>query len=133
MQTVGIGSAGRRYTGVRNLSLTDNIGCCGMDCGACEARKATAANDTEALARIASSLESEDENPFILPSKVKCTGCLVPGVKSLSCCECRIRQCAMENNIPHCGFCEEFPCELGGPEWEAIPEYKHNLETLKSR
>ena len=96
MQTVGIGSAGRRYTGVRNLSLTDNIGCCGMDCGACEARKATAANDTEALARIASSLESEDENPFILPSKVKCTGCLVPGVKSLSCCECRIRQCAMK-------------------------------------
>ena len=66
------------------MSLTDNIGCCGMDCGACEARKATAANDTEALARIASSLESEDENPFILPSKVKCTGCLAPGVKSLS-------------------------------------------------
>ena len=37
------------------------------------------------------------------------------------------------NQIPHCGFCPEFPCELGSAVWEAVPEYKHNLEVLRSR
>jgi hypothetical protein len=39
----------------------------------------------------------------------------------------------MENHVPSCAFCDEFPCELGGEVWEASPEYKHNLEALKSR
>ncbi len=108
------------------------MGCCGMDCDNCEARKATLRKDIKALARIASEQGSRGDS-FILPSRVKCTGCLAAGEKSVTCNECRIRLCAMENNIPHCGFCEEFPCDLGNEVWEAVPEYKHNLEVLKSR
>ena len=44
-----------------------------------------------------------------------------------------IRECALASRIPHCGFCPDFPCELGNPVWEAVPEYKHNLEVLRSR
>ena len=90
-----------------------NTGCCGMDCDGCEARRATVRRDNEALAKIAAHLESAGQGSFILPSRLRCTGC--------------------ENQIPHCGFCPEFPCELGSAVWEAVPEYKHNLEVLRSR
>ena len=113
--------------------MTSNIGCCGMDCDSCEARRATARNDAETLAKLAAHQERQGYGSFILPSRVKCTGCLAKGAKSVSCQECQIRLCAMESHIPHCGFCEEFPCALGSEEWEAAPEYKHNLEVLKSR
>lgn len=109
------------------------IGCCGMDCDACEARRATLSHDSNALARIAVTAEISDGDSFVLPSKLKCTGCLEPGVKSIRCGKCLIRACALENHLPHCGYCENFPCELGTDVWEAIPEYKHNLEQLKSR
>ena len=103
--------------------MMSNTGCCGMDCDGCEARRATVRRDNEALAKIAAHLESAGQGSFILPSRLRCTGCLAPGVKSVNCAEC----------IPHCGFCPEFPCELGSAVWEAVPEYKHNLEVLRSR
>lgn len=110
-----------------------SMGCCGMDCETCAARKATLNRDNKMLAKLAAAAEKAGKESFILPSRMRCTGCLEKGDKSISCNECRIRQCAMEQHIPHCGFCENFPCELGGVVWEAVPEYKHNLETLKSR
>ena len=109
------------------------FGCCGMDCEACEARRATLHKDAASLAKLAAAAENAGDGLFILPSKLKCTGCLEPGVKSIRCQQCQIRLCAQENHLPHCGFCENFPCGLGGDTWEAIPEYKHNLEQLKSR
>ena len=58
-----------------------NTGCCGMDCDGCEARRATVRRDNEALAKIAAHLESAGQGSFILPSRLRCTGCLAPGVK----------------------------------------------------
>lgn len=110
-----------------------NTGCCGADCGACEACRATVRRDAEALAKIAAAQESEGHGSFILPSRLRCSGCLAPGAKSVSCLECAIRECALANKIPHCGFCPDFPCRLGDAVWEAVPEYKHNIEVLKSR
>lgn len=110
-----------------------NMGCCGMDCDACESRRATVSGDNEALARIAASSESSGHGSFILPSRVRCTGCLAAGAKSVTCNECRVRLCAMENQMPSCAFCDEFPCDLGNEIWEAAPEYKHNLKVLRSR
>ena len=110
-----------------------NLGCCGMDCGACEARRATELRDNGTLARLAAAQEGSDEQPYVLPSRLRCTGCLALGVKSVSCQQCRIRLCAMENGVPSCAFCDEYPCELGDEVWEASPEYKHNLDALKSR
>ncbi|MDD4160426.1 MAG: DUF3795 domain-containing protein [Synergistaceae bacterium] len=111
----------------------DITGCCGMDCSSCEARLATLRNDMEALSKIAAAEENRSGHSFILPSRMRCTGCMEPGAKSISCAECRIRICAEERSIPHCGFCEEFPCDLGDIIWEAIPEYKKNIERIRSR
>jgi hypothetical protein len=109
------------------------FGCCGMDCGSCEARRATERNDMEALSNIAVAEESRGGGSFILPSRMRCTGCTEPGAKSVACGGCRVRMCALQNGIPHCGFCEEFPCDLGDAIWEALPEYKKNLERIRSR
>ena len=109
------------------------LGCCGMDCGSCEARRATERNDMEALSNIAVAEESRGGGSFILPSRMRCTGCTEPGAKSVACGGCRVRMCALQNGIPHCGFCEEFPCDLGDAIWEALPEYKKNLERIRSR
>lgn len=110
-----------------------NVGCCGMDCDGCEARAATARRDNAALAKIAAAQESRMGASFILPSRMRCSGCLAPGEKSAACSGCAVRECALANHLPHCGFCPDFPCELGGAFWEAVPEYKHNLEVLRSR
>lgn len=110
-----------------------NTGCCGMDCERCEAYRATREQDNAALAKIAAREEGQGFGSFILPSRMRCTGCVAPGEKSLTCASCPIRECAMLNHIPHCGFCPDFPCELGSEVWEAVPEYKHNLDCLKSR
>ncbi len=109
------------------------FGCCGMDCGSCEARRATERDDMEALSNIAVAEESRGGGSFILPSRMRCTGCTEPGAKSVACGGCRVRMCALQNGIPHCGFCEEFPCDLGDAIWEALPEYKKNLERIRSR
>ncbi len=59
-------------------------GCCGMDCGSCEARRATERNDIETLSKLAAAEESRGGYSFILPSKIKCTGCTGPGAKSIT-------------------------------------------------
>lgn len=104
-----------------------------MDCEACEARRATLKNDVAVLAKLAVGDEGAGRASFILPLRMRCTGCMESGAKSIRCHECAIRICALQNHMPNCGFCENFPCELGGDVWEAIPEYKHNIEQLKSR
>ena len=109
------------------------VGCCGMDCGSCEVRRATERNDMETLSKMAVAEEIRGGRSFILPSKMRCTGCTEPGAKSVACAGCKVRMCALQNGIPHCGFCEEFPCDLGDAIWEALPEYKRNLERIRSR
>ncbi len=104
-----------------------------MDCSSCEARRATERNDIEALSKAAVAEERRGGEAFILPSRMRCTGCTEPGPKSVACAGCKVRMCALSKGIPHCGFCEEFPCDLGDVIWEALPEYKKNLEGLRSR
>ncbi len=82
-----------------------------MDRSLCEARRATERNDIETLSKLAAAEESRGGYSFILPSKIKCTGCTGPGAKSITCSDCR-SGCALDRGIPHCGFCEEFPAIL---------------------
>ena len=51
------------------------VGCCGMDCGSCEVRRATERNDMETLSKMAVAEEIRGGRSFILPSKMRCTGC----------------------------------------------------------
>ena len=75
--------------------MKEYIAYCGLDCEACEARAATAANDDALRDRVAK-LWSELNGVEITREMINCTGCRVSGVKTPYCGSlCPIRRCAM--------------------------------------
>ncbi len=85
--------------------MNENIGYCGLDCTACEARMATA-NDDNALRRKVAMRWSELNRTEILPEMINCVGCRIDGVKTPYCESlCPIRQCALKNGYETCGSC----------------------------
>ncbi|MDO4218568.1 MAG: DUF3795 domain-containing protein [Synergistaceae bacterium] len=109
-----------------------NLGFCGRDCAHCLAFKATKKNDLHLLAHLSVEMETK-YNSFFLPHRYRCTGCVTIGAKSLTCQECKIRNCALENKIISCEFCSDFPCDLHNVFNEEYAEYKHNTAQIKSR
>ena len=63
---------------------------------------------------------------------VHCQGCLLMDAPFWG-GECAIKACCEGKALDHCGVCPDFPCDLGTAVWEAVPEYRHNLEVLRSR
>ena len=88
------------------------IACCGLDCEACEARLATAADD-DALRQRVARFWSELNGVPIAPEMINCTGCRIDGVKTPYCASiCPVRPCAMARNVDTCGECPEMEtCE----------------------
>lgn len=109
-----------------------DIGFCGKSCNQCLAYKATKENNLQLLAQISVDLEANCGANF-LPHKYRCTGCVKSGAKSVTCQECNIRNCALENKIFSCEFCADFPCDLHSVFNEEYIEYKHNTAQIKSR
>ena len=84
------------------------IACCGLDCEACEARLATAADD-DALRQRVVRFWSELNGVPIAPEMINCTGCRIEGVKTPFCGSiCPIRQCGREKGFETCGECPEM-------------------------
>ena len=59
----------------------DDMAMCGLDCGSCSYRE-----------------------------KSNCPGCRVAGGKMFW-GECELATCCLAKGLPHCGKCDEFPCE----------------------
>lgn len=109
-----------------------NIGFCGKNCDLCAACRATKKNDLCLLVQL--SIDNEKMyDMHALPHRYRCTGCVKKGAKSITCQECKIRNCATENKLISCDFCLDFPCELHNVFNEEYAEYKHNTEQIKSR
>ena len=86
--------------------MKDLIACCGLDCGNCDARKATLNND-DALRGKTAKLWAEANNAPIKPEHINCMGCRTEGVKFLYCSElCPIRKCVREKGFGSCAECE---------------------------
>lgn len=82
------------------------IAVCGLDCGSCDARKATVENDDALRAKVAR-LWSEMNGVEITPQSINCEGCRADGVKTPYCAQlCPIRQCALGKKRETCGQCE---------------------------
>ncbi len=87
--------------------MKDLIAYCGLDCGKCEARKATVNNDGE-LRKKTAELWSSLNGVTITPEMINCGGCRTEGVKTPYCESlCPIRQCAMKKGVETCGDCGE--------------------------
>lgn len=81
------------------------IAYCGLDCGACEARKATVEDDAALRAEVARKW-SEWNGVEITPEMTVCDGCRVEGRKTPYCASlCPIRQCATAKGVETCGDC----------------------------
>ena len=83
---------------------------CGLYCGACSIRSAYNRNDSVLLKAMA------DGVSLYLGHKVEakdlaCKGCL-SDVVSISCRECKMRDCAFSKGLKYCSECIDSPCEL---------------------
>ena len=64
--------------------MNDYIAYCGLDCEACEARLATVYNDNELRIKVSKEW-SELNGVEITPEIINCSGCRIPGVKTVYC------------------------------------------------
>ena len=87
--------------------MKETIAYCGLDCGTCEARIATANDDGALRAKVAKEW-SELNGVEITPEMINCDGCRVEGRKTVYCESlCPIRQCALGRGVETCGACGE--------------------------
>ena len=84
------------------------IACCGLDCGKCEARRATLEDDDALRGKVAKEW-SELNGVEITPEMINCVGCRIEGAKTPFCDSlCPIRQCAMGRGVETCGSCADL-------------------------
>ena len=109
--------------------MKDYIAYCGLDCEACEARRATL-NDDNALRRRVAKEWSALNGVEITPEMINCTGCRVEGVKTPYCDSlCPIRQCALARGVSTCGSCADMAaCEKLAMILDNNAEARDNLK-----
>ncbi len=95
--------------------MNDYIAYCGLDCETCEARLATVKNNNELRRKVAEEWSALN-GVEITPEMINCSGCRIPGVKTVYCDSlCTIRTCAMQKQVETCGDCPEMrSCEKVG-------------------
>ena len=108
------------------------IACCGLDCGACDARTATITNDS-ALREKTAALWSKLNGVPITPEMIHCTGCRVEGVKTPFCGNlCQIRKCVREKGLDTCADCAQMDeCQTLGRIAANTPSVLENLKRLR--
>ena len=85
-------------------NLNALLAACGLYCGACYHYRASFYPSER--------LRAEAARRGCDPAEFTCKGCrsealyLHPG-----CAQCEIRACTDEKGIPHCGLCNDFPCD----------------------
>ena len=84
------------------------IACCGLDCEACEARKATLNNDDDLRREVSRKWCEMNHTDQITPETINCLGCRSDGVK-FAYCEymCTIRKCCIAKGFSTCAACAE--------------------------
>lgn len=109
--------------------MKELIAYCGLDCGKCDARKATV-EDNDILREKVAKLWSELNGVEITPAMINCMGCRAEGVKTPYCdALCPIRQCALAKGVSTCGECSEMElCEKVAMITGNNEEARTNLE-----
>ena len=107
------------------------IACCGLNCAACDARKATITNDERLRLRTAEKWRLEYNSPEITPEMINCAGCRESGVKIGHWEVCEIRKCVNSKNYQTCADCDELGnCETVKGLHQFVPEALENLKNL---
>ena len=108
------------------------IAYCGIDCSACDARKATLTNDDALRAKTAEAWTKMFGFQFS-KEMINCTGCKEPGAKVGHCAECELRACSLAKGVADCGVCADYNgCVKIKAFTVQVPEAKTNLERLRA-
>lgn len=104
------------------------IAYCGLDCAACDARKATLTNDDALRTRTAEAWTRMHNFQFT-KEMINCTGCKEPGPKVGHCMECELRACGQAKDVADCGACSDYHgCAKIQTFIAMVPAVKANLE-----
>jgi len=104
------------------------IAVCGLDCGPCEARIATQADDDLEKQRIAAKWREAFGSPEIDVTYVTCDGCLSGSAILCGWCrQCPLRACGIAHNVPTCAHCGEYDI------CEKLVEFDKNAPGAKDR
>ncbi|MGN0195088.1 MAG: DUF3795 domain-containing protein [Candidatus Cryptobacteroides sp.] len=97
--------------------MNELIGYCGLDCGQCDARRATIEDNDELRARTARLWCQWNNTDQIKPEHINCLGCRAEGVKTAFCqYMCEVRKCCMAKGFETCAECtEKASCERLAP------------------
>ena len=84
------------------------IGCCGLDCEACDARIETITHDN-ALREKTAALWTKLNGVTITPEMINCTGCRIDGTKTTFCDKlCPVHNCVREKGLNTCADCVQM-------------------------
>lgn len=109
------------------------IGCCGIDCGQCEAFIATKNDDNALRGKVAEKWAKQNNVP-IKPEHINCTGCKSAGVRTYYCDQlCKIRKCTTEKLISTCADCSDYPCSSLDAIFRSAPQAKTTLDALMKK
>ena len=110
------------------------IGCCGLNCEACDARIATITNDN-ALREKTAALWTKLNGVTITPDMITCTGCRAEGAKTSFCDRlCPVHTCVREKGLDTCADCGQMDgCPTLGRIAANSPFVLENLKQLKQR
>ena len=107
------------------------IGCCGINCAGCDARKATISNNDELRVATAAKWRDEFNAPGITAEMINCTGCREEGPKFSHCNMCEIRNCVIAKGFNTCADCPELEsCSIVAGILQAVPDALSNLKSL---
>jgi len=110
------------------------IAVCGLDCGPCEARIATQADDDLEKQRVAAKWREAFHDPTIDVAYVTCDGCLSSSAYLCGWCrQCPLRICAIARNVPTCAHCVEYDtCEKIVEAETEVPGTKERLAKIRA-
>ncbi len=114
--------------------MAELLAYCGLDCGACEAYKATIAGDTAELERIAARWVTEYGIPDATIITVTCAGCANDDARKCAWCgECPLRECARERSVASCAHCPDYGCEKLQAYFQTSPDGRARLDDLRQQ
>lgn len=108
------------------------IGCCGLNCEACDARIAALTNDN-ALREKTAALWTKLNGVTITPEMICCTGCRLDGAKTPFCDRlCPVHNCVRKKGLDTCADCGQMNgCPTLGQIAANSPLVLENLKRLK--
>lgn len=106
------------------------IAFCGLVCSECPAYLATQSDDDAERKKVAKTW-SEEFNADISLEDINCDGCITDERVFRHCNVCQIRLCGKEKGILNCGYCDDYACENLTEFFEAVPDAKKVLDSVR--